>query len=225
MVDGATNRRVTKVATIVIADDHEVARAGLRSVLTGERDLRVVGEACTGREALALCQRLQPDLVLMDVRMPDMSGLSVTRALKRESPRICIVLFTMYESTEYVLSALRAGAAAYLLKGARKDEILKAVRQVISGELLLHPELVHQLLSRMCSSRESAPLAMQLTPREREVLRLVALGQTNREIAQTLGMRSSTAKTHVEHLIAKLGVSDRTQAAIKAVESGLISSA
>jgi DNA-binding NarL/FixJ family response regulator len=223
MNGGASGGRAGKVATIVIADDHEVARAGLRSVLMGERGLRVVGEARNGREALALCRRLQPDLVLMDVRMPDIDGLAVTRALKQESPRTSIILFTFYENPDYVLSALKAGAAGYLLKEASKDEILTAVRHVISGESLLHPELLLQLLNRMASAQSSTPLAVQLTPREREVLRLVALGLTNREIARALGLTSSTAKTHVEHVIAKLGVSDRTQAAVKAVESGLVS--
>jgi len=143
--------------------------------------------------------------------------------VRQESPRTSIILFTVYESLDYVINALKAGAAGYLLKEASKGEILAAVRQVISGDSLLHPELVLQLLNRMASPRATTPLAMLLTPREREVLRLVALGQTNREIAHTLGTTSSTAKTHVEHLIAKLGVADRTQAAVKAVEAGLVS--
>jgi DNA-binding NarL/FixJ family response regulator len=220
---GGSGGPVGRLARIVIADDHEVARVGLRSILTDEQDLRVIGEARNGREALALCRRLRPDLVLLDVRMPDMDGLAVTRAVRQESPRTSIILFTVYESLDYVINALKAGAAGYLLKEASKGEILAAVRQVISGDSLLHPELVLQLLNRMASPRATTPLAMLLTPREREVLRLVALGQTNREIAHTLGTTSSTAKTHVEHLIAKLGVADRTQAAVKAVEAGLVS--
>jgi DNA-binding NarL/FixJ family response regulator len=220
---GGSGRPVGRLARIVIADDHEVARVGLRSILTHERDLRVIGEARNGREALALCRRLRPDLVLLDVRMPDMDGLAVTRAVRQESPSTSIILFTVYESLDYVLNALKAGAAGYLLKEASKGEILAAVRQVISGDSLFHPELVLQLLNRMASPQATTPLAMLLTPREREVLRLVALGQTNREIAHTLGTTSSTAKTHVEHLIAKLGVADRTQAAVKAVEAGLVS--
>jgi DNA-binding NarL/FixJ family response regulator len=220
---GGSGGPVGRLARIVIADDHEVARVGLRSILTDEQDLRVIGEARNGREALALCRRLRPDLVLLDVRMPDMDGLAVTRAVRQESPRTSIILFTVYESLDYVINALKAGAAGYLLKEASKGEILAAVRQVISGDSLLHPELVLQLLNRMASPHATTPLAMLLTPREREVLRLVALGQTNREIAHTLGTTSSTAKTHVEHLIAKLGVADRTQAAVKAVEAGFVS--
>jgi DNA-binding NarL/FixJ family response regulator len=212
-----------KVATIVIADDHEVARAGLRSVLLGERGMRVVGEAGNGREALALCQRLQPDVVLLDVRMPDLDGLAVTRAVKQESPRTSVILFTIYENPDYLLDALKAGAAGYLLKEASRDEILTALRHVISGESLLHTGLVRQLLNRMDGARPSSALAVQLTARERDVLRLIASGLTNREIAESLGLTSSTVKTHVQHVIAKLGVSDRTQAAVKAIELGLAS--
>lgn len=217
-------RSGAKLARIVIVDDHEVARAGLRSLLSGERGLTVIGEAANGRDALALCRRLRPDLVLMDVRMPDIDGLTVTRLVKQESSSTSVILFTMYENADYLLEALKAGAAGYLLKGATKREILNAIYQVISGESLLHPELVLELLSRMSGAPRATPAPAQLTPREMDVLRLVAFGQTNREIAQTLGLTSSTAKTHVEHLIAKLGVSDRTQAAVRAVELGLVSS-
>lgn len=217
-------RRKDRLARIVIVDDHEVARAGLRSLLTGERGLEVVGEAANGRDSLTLCRHLRPDLVLMDVRMPDIDGLAVTRTLKQESPGTSVILFTIYENPDYLLEALRAGAAGYVLKGASKREILNAIHKVIAGDSMLHPELVLELLSRMAGVTRTSPPPAQLTPRELDVLRLVAFGQTNREIAETLGLTSSTAKTHVEHLIAKLGVSDRTQAAVRAVELGLVSS-
>lgn len=217
-------RRKDRLARIVIVDDHEVARAGLRSLLTGERGLEVVGEAANGRDSLTLCRRLRPDLVLMDVRMPDIDGLAVTRTLKQESPGTSVILFTIYENPDYLLEALRAGAAGYVLKGASKREILNAIHKVIAGDSMLHPELVLEFLSRMAGVTRTSPPPAQLTPRELDVLRLVAFGQTNREIAETLGLTSSTAKTHVEHLIAKLGVSDRTQAAVRAVELGLVSS-
>ena len=218
-----SGQRTTKVTRIIIVDDHELARAGLRSLLSGERDIQVIGEAANGRDALALCRRLKPDLALMDVRMPDMDGLAVTRAVKHESPNTSVILVTIYENPDYLLDALRAGAAGYVLKGASKQEILMSVRHVIDGESLLHPDLVLQLLTRMAGVPRSSTIEAPLTRRERDVLRLVAYGQTNREIADTLGLTSSTAKTHVEHLIAKLGVSDRTQAAVKAVELGLVS--
>src|SRR3981081_3990617 len=134
---------------IVVADDHDLARAGVRGLLSGERGLEVVGEAANGREALAVCRRTRPDLVLTDVRMPDMDGLTVTRAIKDESPMTSVILFTMYESADYLIEALKAGAAGYLLKGASKREIVTTVRQVLAGESVLHPDLVLELLRRL----------------------------------------------------------------------------
>jgi DNA-binding NarL/FixJ family response regulator len=206
----------------VVADDHEVTRAGLRKILEGERDLQVVGEAANGREALDLCRRLRPELILMDVRMPDMDGLAVTRAIKDECWATSVILFTMYENPDYVLEAIRAGAAGYLLKGASRDEILRAIRQVIAGESPLEPAVVVELLRRVSPNVAERAAASHLTPREQEVLQLVALGHTNRQIAETLSLTVSTVKTHVEHLISKLNVSDRTQAAVRAIELGLV---
>src|ERR1700704_6237694 len=135
-------------ARIVVADDHDLARAGLRGLLSGERGLEVVGEAATGREALELCRRVRPDLVLMDVRMPDMNGLAVTRAIKQESPSTSVILFTMYESADYLVEALKAGAAGYLLKGASRAEIVATVRQVLAGESGFPPGFVVQPLGQ-----------------------------------------------------------------------------
>jgi DNA-binding NarL/FixJ family response regulator len=211
-----------RLTRMIVVDDHDLVRAGLRGLLSGERGLEVVGEAVNGREALALCRRLKPDLVLMDVRMPDMDGLAVTRAIKSESPTTSVILFTMYENADYLVEALKAGAAGYLLKGASKREIVTTVRQVVAGESVLHPELVLQLLRRLSGATRDQSIAQQLTRREHDVLRLIALGQTNREIADTLSLTVSTVKTHVEHLIGKLDVSDRTQAAVRAIELGLV---
>jgi len=213
----------SRVARVVVADDHDLARAGLRGLLSGERGLEVVGEAASGREALELCRRVRPDLVLMDVRMPDMNGLAVTRAIKHESPATSVILFTMYESADYLVEALKAGAAGYLLKGASKVEIVTTVRQVLAGDSVLRPDLVLQLLRQMSGSTVEHLEATQLTKREHDVLRLIVLGQTNREIADTLNLTVSTVKTHVEHVIGKLEVSDRTQAAVRAIELGLAS--
>jgi DNA-binding NarL/FixJ family response regulator len=210
-------------ARIVVADDHDLARAGVRGLLSGERGLEVVGEAANGREALAVCRSTHPDLVLMDVRMPDMDGLSVTRAIKRESPTTSVILFTMYENADYLIDALKAGAAGYLLKGSSRREIVTTVRTVLAGESVLHPELVLELLRQMAGQTRGTEDTGHLTRRERDVLRLIALGQTNREIAVTLNLTVSTVKTHVEHVIGKLGVSDRTQAAVRAMELGLVS--
>jgi DNA-binding NarL/FixJ family response regulator len=208
---------------VVVVDDHDLARAGLRSLLSGERGLEVVGEAASGREALDLCRRVRPDLVLMDVKMPDMNGLVVTRAIKHESPATSVILLTMYESADYLVEALKAGTAAYLLKGASKEEIVTTVRQVLAGESVLRPDLVLQLLRQMSASTVDTLVSTQLTRREHDVLRLIVLGQTNREIANTLNLTVSTVKTHVEHVIGKLEVSDRTQAAVRAIELGLAS--
>ena len=194
----------------------------MRTLLSGERGLEVVGEAANGREALTLCRRARPDLVLMDVRMPDMDGLAATRAIKDESPRTSVILFTMYDNPDYVVEALKAGAAGYLQKGAPKAEIVRTVRKVLAGESVLHPEVVLELLRQLSGETRGTPDNNQLTRRERDVLDLIVLGQTNREIADTLTLTVSTVKTHVEHLIAKLAVSDRTQAAVRAMELGLV---
>lgn len=211
-------------ARILIVDDHELAREGLRSVLSGEAGLEVVGEATNGREALALCRGLRPDLVLMDIRMPEMDGLAATRMIKAELPQISVVILTMQENPDYMLDAVKAGAAGFVLKGSPKREILGAVRRVLRGESLLDASLVTQLLRRLGAETdgEALPPAQTLTPREREVLHLLADGLTNPEIARELTVSVSTVKAHVEHIIAKLGVSDRTQAAVRAVQLKLV---
>src|SRR5215210_4484151 len=197
------------MARLLIADDHDLARAGLRSILDGERGLEVVGEAADGRQALALCRRLRPNLVLMDVRMPNLDGLAATDAIKRECPGTSVIMVTMQENPDYLLEALKAGAAGYVLKGATKREIVTTVRQVLNGEAALQPELAAQLLRRLANEgpTDATAPAEHLTRREHEVLRLVAQGRTNQEIARELTLSVSTVKTHVEHIIAKLGVS------------------
>ena len=212
-------------ARLAIVDDHDLARAGLRGMLAGERGLEIVGEAVNGRQALSLCRRLRPDLVLMDVRMPDLDGLAATRAIKQECPGTSVILVTMHENPDYLLEAIKAGAAGYVLKGATKRELVSAVRRVLAGESVLEPDLTSQLLGRLAREpRRDAPTPVEpLTPREREVLRLVARGYTNQEIATELTLSLSTVKTHLEHIIAKLDVSDRTQAAVRAAELGLLS--
>jgi DNA-binding NarL/FixJ family response regulator len=225
-----------KPARIAIVDDHDLAREGLQDMLADEPDIKVVGEAANGREALAICSRVRPDLVLMDVRMPEMDGLEATRAIKQEYPKISVLILTMHENPDYLLEALKVGAAGYVLKDAPQHEITTAVRQVLAGESPLSPELAARLLRRLAieegerggrsrgirEQREMPTYTEPLTPREQEVMGLMKLGYTNRKIAQQLVISPGTAKNHVEHIIQKLGVSDRTQAVVKALELGIL---
>ena len=242
-MDGEISREArTEPVRILIADDHALVRGGLRMMLEDEPGLEVIGEASNGREALELCRSLKPDLVLMDVRMPEMDGLEATRAIKEEHPSVSVLMVTMHENADYLLEAIGAGAAGYVLKGAPGERLIGAVKRTMEGESPLNQELAAQLLRRVAEERalaqergeeEAAPPPPQsqerrdppnkpLTPRETEILRLVARGQSNPEIAQTLTISRATAKVHVERIIRKLDVSDRTQAAVRAIELGLV---
>ena len=222
-------------ARLVVVDDHDLAREGLRDILADEPDMEVVSEATNGREAVALCSRLQPDLVLMDVRMPQMDGLAATREIKQRFPGISVMMVTMHENPDYLLEALRAGAAGYILKDALQHEVVAAIRQVLSGESPLDPELAARLLLRLAAESEEQgksslrrprgrgePLIEPLTPRELEVLGFLKLGWTNRQIARELVISPGTVKNHVEHIIQKLEASDRTQAVVRALELGIL---
>ncbi len=217
-------RQKSGLARLVIADDHELARAGLRTMLIGQHGLELLGEAKNGREALEFCRRLQPDLALIDVRMPDMDGLATCRGIKQEVPATNVILITMHENPHYLLEALRAGASAYVLKDVTQRELLTTIRRVLRGESVLDPAIVVRVLGHMNGDevRHGHLPAVQLSPREHEVLQLLAQGLTNREIARTLTVSASTIKIHVEHILAKLDVSDRTQAAVRAIELGLL---
>jgi DNA-binding NarL/FixJ family response regulator len=195
-------------------------------MLAGEPDLEVVGEAGNGREALTLCDRLAPDLILMDVRMPELDGLAATAAVKAQCPRTSVVVVTMYEDPDYLFRAVQAGAAGYVLKDATRREVLAVVRRVLQGEAVLDPALATRLLRRLATDLGPPPAAGPaggpLTARERDVLRLLVEGQTNQEIAAALGLSRGTVKVHVGRIIAKLDASDRTQAAVRAVRLGLV---
>ena len=220
-------------ARLVLADDHDLVREGIRAVLEGEQDLEVVGEASNGKEALELCRRLRPDLVLMDVRMPEMDGLAATRAIKEELPETSVVMVTMHESPDYLLEAIKAGAAGYILKDAAGERLVEAVRRTLEGDAPLSEGLAMQLLVQMVGKNEQSvglhpetkqgrvQLPKGITPRETEVLKLLAQGWTNPRIAEELGISRGTVKIHVQNIIAKLGVSDRTQAAVRAIELGI----
>ncbi len=225
------------MARIAIVDDHALARQGLRDMLADEPDIEVVGEASNGREALDLCRRLRPDLILMDVRMPEMDGLAATRKVKQEYPGTSVLMMTMHENLDYLYEAIKAGAAGYVLKDATQHDVFSAVRRVLCGESPLDTELAARLLRKITS--EGGPpgsppepsrkgwqrtYMLPLTARELEVLQLMKLGQTNPQISKNLWISMGTVKNHVEHIIAKLGVSDRTQAVVCAMESGLLDS-
>ena len=221
-------------ARVLIADDHALLRSGMRAMLAGEPDIEVVGEAADGRQAVELCRELRPDLILMDVGMPGMDGMEATRRIKTENPAVSVLVVTAHPSPDYMLDAVRAGAAGYLLKTASRDEIFDAIRSVLRNELPLDRQLTAHLIQRL--AREAAPQGAPaepiagrraespdaLTTREEQVLRLLAAGKTNRRIAQEMHLSLSTVKRHVERIIAKLGVSDRTQAAVQAAERGLL---
>jgi DNA-binding NarL/FixJ family response regulator len=224
-------------ARILIADDHELVRHGIKHMLGYEKDLEVVGEASNGREVVELCRRLKPDLVLMDVRMPEMNGLEAIRAIKAEQPEVSVLVISVYRNLDYLLEAIEAGAAGYILKDAPNRRLINAMQRALDGQSPLNQELALQLIRHLASKTAqpvvrppgpeggdsaSTPPPNTLTPRELEVLRLLVQGKTNQEIAEDLLISRATVKVHVQHIIAKLGVSDRTQAIVRAFKVGLM---
>jgi len=219
------------VIRVLLVDDQAVVREGLKSMLAPESDIRVVGEAANGQQAIAQASRLSPDVVLMDVRMPGMDGLTALEALKRIQPRTSVLMVTLYDDYQYLERAVIAGAAGYILKDASRDEVVRAVRVTAEGGAIIDPSVLPGLLermSRLATSIASGPAdelshrMEQLTPREIEVLRLVAKGRTNPQIAEELILSPTTVKTHIQNILQKLDVSDRTQAAVLAVRHGLL---
>ncbi|QGK69554.1 response regulator [Allosaccharopolyspora coralli] len=214
------------VTTVLIADDQAMIRAGLVALLSAEPNVRVLAEAEDGRSALAAVQRRRPDVVLMDVRMPGMDGITAAQEiLAATEGRTAVIMLTVYDLDEYVYSALRAGASGFLLKDAPPEELVKAVHTVASGEALLAPSVTKRLLQRFASLgvRDAASELNELTGRERDVLLEVARGGSNAEIAKNLGLAELTVKSHLYHVMQKLHLSSRTQLVITAYETGLVS--
>ncbi|MER5864895.1 response regulator transcription factor [Kitasatospora sp. NPDC002040] len=209
---------------VVIADDERLVRLGLRAILDAEPDLTVVGEASTGAEVVSVVRELRPDVVLMDVRMPEVDGIRATGQLMATldpAPRVLVV--TTFENDDYVYEALRAGAAGFLLKRATAEEMVQAVRLVAHGDSLLFPNALRQLVAgRRVPATTAPPRTDRLTEREGQVLRLMTTGLNNGEIAERLVVSPETVKTHVGSVLAKLGARDRTQAVITAYESGFV---
>ncbi|MBE2320563.1 response regulator transcription factor [Solirubrobacter sp. CPCC 204708] len=210
---------------VLICDDQSLVRAGFRLVLENHADLKVVGEASNGEEAIHSAGRLQPDVVLMDIRMPVLDGIASTREITARHPARVLVL-TTYDLDEYVYDALRAGASGFLLKDSPPRQLVDGIRAVAAGEALLAPTVTRRLIAEFARVRPAGgvrPAALdELTPREFDVLRLLARGLSNAEIADQLVLSDTTIKTHVAHILAKLGLRDRVQAVVLAYESGLV---
>lgn len=218
---------MTKKIRVLITDDHRVVREGLSAILETKEEIEIVGEAKDGGEAVEKARELLPDVIVMDVSMPGMNGVEATRIIKREMPQIGIVALTMYEDQQYIFDLVRAGAKGYLLKDSDSTEILAAIRAISKGESLIHPSVASKILAEFSllskgKGRRKSSLEHDLTEREITVLRLVADGKTNKEIANVLDLSEKTVKNHVRNIFHKLHVFDRTQAAILAIRKGII---
>jgi RNA polymerase sigma factor (sigma-70 family) len=210
---------------VLIADDDDLMRAGLVELLAGEPEIQVVGEASTGREAVERARRLGPDVVLMDVRMPELDGIGATVELTRAAPRARVLILTTFERDDYVFGALRAGASGFLLKRTRPEQLIEAVHTIAAGDALLSPSVTRRVIDRTAQQPlpELADQAKldELTRRERQVFELVARGLSNREIARELTVEESTIRTHVKRILMKLRLRDRVQIVIFAYETGV----
>ena len=208
---------------VLIADDHQIFRDGLRALLSSAPDTQLVGEATTGEEAAALAAELQPDVILMDIQMPGKNGIAATAQIAGMSPHIGVLMVTMFDDDPTVFAAMRAGARGYVLKGARHEEMLRAIRAVAGGEAIFSPTIAARLVEFFGQLRpQAAPrLFPELSDREREILALLAQGDKNSEIAERLVISPKTVRNHVSNILSKLQVADRTEAILRARESGL----
>jgi DNA-binding NarL/FixJ family response regulator len=213
------------VIRVLLVDDDDLMRAGLKAVLSSDEQIEVAGEAGDGRAGVRQARDLRPDVVLMDVRMPDLDGIAATREVLRASPNVRVVILTTFEDDDYVFGALSAGASGFLLKRTSPEDLIAAIHTVAAGDSLLSPSVTRTVIDR--ATRQAAPSGAakkleQLTPRERGVLELIAGGLSNREIADTLVIEETTVKTHVKRILQKLGLRDRVQAVIFAYETDLV---
>jgi len=220
--DGPTTEGPQKIR-ILLVDDHPVVRKGTRELLEGYPDFEVVGEAADGLEAVKLSKNLEPNLILMDVSMPNMNGIEATRHIKAAQPTVAVLVLTSYDDDAYVFALLEAGAAGYLLKNARDEEIVNAVRAVAGGESVLHPSVAKKVLGRFAAqSNPTPPSGEELSNRELEVLKIAAGGSTNKEIARDLDISPRTVQVHLANIFSKLGVGSRTEAVLYGIRRGWI---
>ncbi len=213
---------MTEVIRILIADDHPIVREGLATVLNQEEDLKVVGLAENGLEAVARARELRPDIILMDLQMPEMDGVEAIQKVKEEAPDIGIIILTTYDADDYIFRGIEAGARGYLLKDSPPEEVLKAIRAVHKGDSLIQPRVASRLLDRFSQLARAPDPGEVLSPREVEVLQLMAKSTVNKEIATELLIGESTVKTHIVHIFNKLGVKGRTEAVAEASRRGII---
>lgn len=207
---------------ILIADDHHVVRKGLVFFLQTQPDLEIVGEASNGEEAVKLATSLEPHIVLMDLSMPVLDGIEATKELKKQAPHVQVMILTSFSDQDHVIPALEAGASGYQLKESDPDELVAAIRKLMNGENQLHPKVTTHLLTRLTESNEKkVNFIDHLTKREKDVLKEIAKGKSNKEIGAALHITEKTVKTHVSNILSKLGVQDRTQAALYAVQHGI----
>jgi DNA-binding NarL/FixJ family response regulator len=213
---------MSEPVTVVIADDHPMVRQGLRLTLGTLPSIQVIGEATTGRQAVELADSLQPDVLIMDINMPDGNGIDATRALAQSSPHVKVLILTMFDDDASVFQAMRAGARGYLLKGAGEQEIERAVRSVADGQAVFGPAIAQRVLDFLSGTAPRQPTAFpELSEREREVLSLLAEGRSNPDIARQLYLSPKTVRNHVSNIFTKLQVADRAQAIIRARDAGL----
>lgn len=209
--------------SVLVVDDHAIVRKGICALLATEEHITVVGEASNGREAVAQAAAFRPDVILMDIVMPEMDGLEAIRRITEHQPEVRILVLTSFASVDMVLPAIKAGALGYLLKDSGPQELVEAIRQVYGGNSSLHPAIARKLLQEISHPSVAGSEADTLTERETTVLKLVAQGYSNRDIADELTVSEATVRTHVSHILAKLELSSRTQAALYALRKGLVS--
>jgi NarL family two-component system response regulator LiaR len=217
------NTKPERQASIVLVDDHEVVRRGIRAYLESDSGFTVVGEAGSGEEAIGLVSESIPDLVLLDLILPGIDGVETTRRIRQVSPRTQVVVLTSYHEDAQIFPALRAGAVAYILKDMKMDKLVEVLERALQGEVTLHPRVAARVLQNVRGEQQGEPpLSTDLTEREREVLKLIANGLTNRQIAERLVISENTVKGHVSNILSKLHLADRTQAAVYAWREGIV---